>query len=119
VYWLLPILSSTLFPLLFHSSLAASSIAYAYVVIAGFLLLLNFGYEKLEQRLSPLHLLRTSFYFQQLSCLLPGGFLALDNGVMIFALLVWSTLFYMLTGYAYWGLVSLLFNVRESGGFLP
>ncbi|HZH37224.1 MAG TPA: MFS transporter, partial [Flavisolibacter sp.] len=94
---------------------AASSIAYAYVVIAGFLLLLNFGYEKLEQRLSPLHLLRTIILLSAIILVcFRGGFLALDNGVMIFALLVWSTLFYMLTGYAYWGLVSLLFNVRES-----
>ncbi len=32
----------------------------------------------------------------------------------IFVLLVSNTVIYMITGYAYWGLVSLLFNVRES-----
>lgn len=94
---------------------AVTSISYAYLVIAGFLLLLNVGYEKLEQRLSPLHLLRAVIAISALVLFLFWvGLLSWDKNTVIFSLLVWSTLFYMVTGYAYWGLVSLLFNIRES-----
>ena len=94
---------------------AATHLAYAYVCMAILLAIMNIGYEKLERRLSPLHLLRwiivcsaiTLFFFWT-------GLFAFNVGVMIFTLLVAATLFYMVTGYAYWGLVSLLFNVRES-----
>lgn len=92
-----------------------SSISYAYLVVAAFLLLLNIGYEKLEQRLSPLHLLRAVIAISAFVLLLFWfGLLTWDKTTMIFSLLVWTTLFYMVTGYAYWGLVSLLFNIRES-----
>jgi hypothetical protein len=92
-----------------------SSISYAYLMVAAFLLLLNIGYEKLEQRLSPLHLLRAVIAISGVVLLLFWfGLLTWDKSTMIFSLLVWTTLFYMVTGYAYWGLVSLLFNIRES-----
>jgi hypothetical protein len=94
---------------------AVTNIAYAYIIVAVFLLLLNVGYEKLEKRLSPLHLFRTIIVLSAVVLLFfRGGLLTLDQNLIIFALLVWSTLFYMMTGYAYWGLVALLFNVRES-----
>src|SRR5688500_5441323 len=94
---------------------AVTNIAYAYLVVAGFLLLLNVGYEKLEKKLSPLHLFRTILLLSVVILLFFRiGLLAMDRNTIIFALLVWGTLFYMMTGYAYWGLVSLLFNVRES-----
>jgi ATP:ADP antiporter, AAA family len=94
---------------------AVNNIAYAYLVVAGFLLLLNVGYEKLEKKLSPLHLFRTILLLSVVILLFfRVGLLTLDRNTIIFALLVWGTLFYMMTGYAYWGLVSLLFNVRES-----
>ncbi len=94
---------------------AVTNIAYAYLVVAGFLLLLNVGYEKLEKKLSPLHLFRTILLLSVVILLFfRVGLLTMDRNTIIFALLVWGTLFYMMTGYAYWGLVSLLFNVRES-----
>jgi hypothetical protein len=94
---------------------AVTNIAYAYLIIAGFLLLLNVGYEKLEKKLSPLHLFRTIILLSVLVLVFFRiGLLTMDQNTIIFALLVWGTLFYMMTGYAYWGLVSLLFNVRES-----
>lgn len=94
---------------------SVSSIAYAYMAIALVLSFLNLGYEKLEKRLSPLHLLRWIIVCSSMVLLVFWtGFLTVDKGFMIFALLVLGTLFYMVTGYAYWGLVSLLFNVRES-----
>src|SRR5688572_3314019 len=94
---------------------AVDNIAYGYIAIAVVLSFLNLGYERLEKKLSPLHLLRwiiISSCFVLLAFWV--GLLTLDKGVMIFCLLVLGTLFYMVTGYAYWGLVSLLFNIRES-----
>jgi hypothetical protein len=38
----------------------------------------------------------------------------LDKNSAIFILLVVSVLMYMVTGYAFWGLVSQLYNIRES-----
>lgn len=108
---LINIVSFTLF--IHHFSV--SSISYAYLAIAGVLLLLNIGYEKLEKKLSPLHLLRLIIFCSAaILVLFWSGFLVGNKETMIFMLLVWGTLFYMLTGYGYWGLVSLLFNVRES-----
>ena len=94
---------------------SVSSISYAYLVIACVLLLLNLGYEKLEKKLSPIHLLRAVIVISAIVLLFFWtGLMVWDKNTMIFLLLVWGTLFYMLTGYAYWGLVSLLFNIRES-----
>src|SRR5688572_25185398 len=93
----------------------ATRLAYAYVSIAILLAIMNLGYEKLEKRLSPLHLLRWIIVCSAITLFLFWtGLHAFNEGVMIFSLLVAATLFYMVTGYAYWGLVSLLFNVRES-----
>ena len=100
---------------LFIHYFSVNSIAYAYIAIALVLSFLNLGYEKLEKKLSPLHLLRWIIVCSSAVLLIFWtGFLTIDKSVMIFSLLVLGTLFYMVTGYAYWGLVSLLFNVRES-----
>ena len=37
-----------------------------------------------------------------------------NQHTFVFALVVFSFLIYMITGYAFWGLVSLLYNIRES-----
>jgi len=88
---------------------------YAYLAVAGSLLALNIAYEKLEHKFSPLQLLKYIVLFSAgVLLLFWTGFLAINENTLIFMLLVWSVLFYMVTGYAYWGLVSLLFNVRES-----
>ncbi|MER3472124.1 MAG: hypothetical protein C4330_12595 [Chitinophagaceae bacterium] len=90
-----------------------TGLPYAYLAIAGSLLLMTTGHEKLENKHSPLQLLRlivaapASIVF-----LFWVGLLAWDLKTVVFLLAVWSMLFYMVTGYAYWGLVSLLFNVR-------
>ena len=100
---------------LFLKYLSIQLLPYAYLAIAGMLVLLNIGYEKLEHRLSSLVLLQ---YIIGISALILAvmlvGFSFGNMHVFVFVLLVWSSLFYMVTGYAYWGLVSQLFNVRES-----
>jgi ATP:ADP antiporter, AAA family len=98
---------------IYHYSV--DGLPYVYLAIAGGLLLINIGYEKLEHRLSPLQLLKIIVSGSAaIVALFWFGFLVWNLNAMIFLLAVWSMLFYMVTGYAYWGLVSLLFNIRES-----
>ncbi len=100
---------------LFINKLKIEELPAAYMVIAGALLVLNLLYEKLEHRYSPLQLLKYIITGSLLVFfLLWLGLMYGDAHVFIFMLLIWSTLFYMVSGYAFWGLVSLLFNVRES-----
>jgi len=100
---------------LFIYNFPINTLPLVYVVIAVVLLILNFIYEKLEHLFSPLQLLRYVIGFA--ITLLIALWIGLANGnqnVFIFILIVSSVLIYMVTGYAFWGLVSLLFNVRES-----
>ena len=86
-----------------------------YLVIAGVLIMFNFIYEKLEHRFSPLQLIKYITGFAViLMIFLWIGLTYGNKDHFIFMLLVCSVLIYMITGYAFWGLVSLLFNVRES-----
>ena len=108
---LLNIISFTLF--IYHFSV--NILPQVYLTIALVLVVLNFFYEKLEHKLSPLQLLQIVIGISMV--ILAGSWMGLTFGVkadFIFILMVANTIIYMLTGYAYWGLVSLLFNVRES-----
>jgi len=99
----------------FIYNFSVDGLPYLYLAIAGGLLIINIGYEKLEHRLSPLQLLKIIVGGSAaIVALFWSGFLMWNLNAMIFLLAVWSMLFYMVTGYAYWGLVSLLFNIRES-----
>lgn len=90
-------------------------LAEVYLVTAVALMILNRVYEYLEHKYSPLTLLRIVIAFSVAVLLfLWVGLTFFDKSTYIFSLLVSSVLLYMLTGYAFWGLVSLLFNVRES-----
>ena len=99
----------------FLQSLSIHLLPVAYITIAVLLLLMNVAYEKLEHKLSPLVLIQRiiAFSIPVLLVLWLGLYFG-DQKIFIFALLVCSSLFYMVTGYAYWGLVSQLFNIRES-----
>lgn len=100
---------------LFIYTFKITNLPYAFLLIAVLLLGINLVYENLEHRLSPQQLLKIILLTSMgILVLLWSGVAALHMHVFIYALLVWSTLFYMITGYAFWGLVSLLFNVRES-----
>ena len=108
---LINIVSFTLFIYTFH----INQLPYAFLVIAVLLLGINLVYERLEHKLSPQQLLKIILLSSVVILLmLWTGLAATYKHVFVYALLVWSTLFYMVTGYAFWGLVSLLFNVRES-----
>ncbi|HEY0680094.1 MAG TPA: Npt1/Npt2 family nucleotide transporter [Chitinophagaceae bacterium] len=88
---------------------------YVYLAVAASLLLTNLGYEKLEHKHPPLQLLKFIIILSiAMTFLFWTGLVVTEGDAMIFVLLIWSVLFYMITGYSYWGLVSLLFNIRES-----
>lgn len=72
-------------------------------------------YQKLEHKYPPLVLLKHIITFSALIIvLLWVGLRFINEHAFTFLLFVWSIIFYMISGYAFWGLVSLLFNVRES-----
>ncbi len=100
---------------LFIYSFPVSSLPNVYLAIAVLLIVLNIIYEKLEHRFSPLQLLKYVISFGAiLTVVLWLGLTYGHKENFIFMLMVASVLIYMVTGYAFWGLVSLLFNVRES-----
>ena len=103
---------------LFIYDFSVKTLPYIYLAIALVLFVLNILYEKLEHKFSPLVLLKLVIGFAMLVLFVLWIGLSWGNKHdFIFALLVSSTIIYMLTSYAFWGLVSLLFNVRESRGF--
>jgi len=100
---------------LFVYNFPVDNLPLVYLVIAVVLILFNFIYEKLEHHFSPLQLLKYITGFGViLMIVLWIGLTYGNKDNFIFMLLVCSVLIYMITGYAFWGLVSLLFNVRES-----
>ncbi len=86
-----------------------------YVEVAVILFLMNMGYEKLEHRFKPIPLMKIILGVSaSIIILLWIGLAGGDKNTFIYLFLIASMLLYMLTGYAFWGMVSLLFNVRES-----
>lgn len=100
---------------LFIYNFPISALPEVYMILAVLLILINLVYEKLEHALKPHQLLK-------LIIALSGGIILLlwlglaggDKNTFIYFFMIASMLLYMITGYAFWGLVSLLFNVRES-----
>lgn len=100
---------------LFIYSFPIAALPKVYLTVAAALILINIIYEKLEHVFSPLQLLKYVISFCAiLSVALWLGLMQGNKDHFIFMLMVASILIYMVTGYAFWGLVSLLFNVRES-----
>ncbi|MBS1608443.1 MAG: MFS transporter [Bacteroidetes bacterium] len=92
-----------------------TQLPYGYLTVAICLILVNVFYQKLEHKYPPLVLLKHIITFSALIIvLLWVGLRFINEHVFTFLLFVWSVIFYMISGYAFWGLVSLLFNVRES-----
>jgi hypothetical protein len=100
---------------LFVYNFPITQLPLVYITIAVVLMVLNYLYEKLEHRLSPLQLLKIILIIAIFVIMgLWFGLSFSNTHDFIFVLLVANTIIYMITGYAFWGLVSLLFNVRES-----
>ena len=99
----------------FIHEFSITRLPYVYITVAVCLVLVNILYTKLEHKYPPLLLLERIIIFCSIILVLLWVGLRFSNAhVFTFLLLVWSTIFYMISGYAFWGLVSLLFNVRES-----
>jgi len=87
----------------------------AYVLSSILLVFINQLYAKMDARYSSLKLLRIIILFSAASVLLFRLFLSFTGfKYPVFLLAAWNIVIYMLVGYAFWGLTSLLFNVRES-----
>ena len=100
---------------LFIYNFSVHTLPVVYISVALLLFVSNIGYEKIEHKLSPPHLLK--FIIGLSAVLLIVFWTGLTYGNkndFIFILLMGNTLIYMIIGFAFWGLVSLLFNVRES-----
>ena len=92
-----------------------TQLPYGYLTVAVCLILVNIFYQKLEHKFPPLILLKHIITFSAIIIvLLWAGLRFVNEHAFTFLLFVWSVIFYMIAGYAFWGLVSLLFNVRES-----
>lgn len=100
---------------LFINEFDIAQLPVVYLAVAVVLIVLNYLYEKLEHTFSPPFVLKTVIGGAVgLLIMLWIGLSFGDHHNFIFVLLVSNTVIYMVTGYAFWGLVALLFNVRES-----
>lgn len=92
-----------------------NKLPFVYLAIAVVLIVLNFFYEKIEHKFLPAFVLKTIIGAAIAVLIMMWIGLSFGNThEFIFVLLVSNTVIYMVTGYAFWGLVALLFNVRES-----
>jgi ATP/ADP translocase len=100
---------------LFVYSFPVQMLPVVYLAIAVMMVVCNIGYEKMEHKLTPPQLLKVIIGVSGLLLVMIWIGLSFGNKHdFIFILLMTNTLVYMITGFAFWGLVSLLFNVRES-----
>ncbi len=84
-----------------------------YILIAFLLLIVNILYEKIEHNSSPVKVLKIVFIISIITLVILWIGI-INSERLIFILVICTSVLYMLTGYAFWGFASLLFNIRES-----
>ena len=100
---------------LFVYNFPINTLPVVYLCTAILLFVCNIFYEKIEHKLAPPQLLQFIVGVSALLLILLWVGLKFGNkDNFIFILLLSNTLVYMVISFAFWGLVSLLFNVRES-----
>ncbi len=100
---------------MFLSNYEIKILPVSYILSACLLLVFNRIYSYTEARLSPPKLLRLVILFSALSILVFWVLLiALPFKQLPLIIAGWYMLIYMLVGYAFWGMASVIFNVRES-----
>ncbi|HSN62181.1 MAG TPA: hypothetical protein VLR49_14675, partial [Ferruginibacter sp.] len=100
---------------LFIYNFSVETLPVVYLCAAVLLFVCNIVYEKIEHWLSPPQLLKFIIGISAILLIIIWiGLLFGNKNNFIFILLLSNTLVYMIIGFAFWGLVSLLFNVRES-----
>ncbi|MHC2990395.1 hypothetical protein OB13_01905 [Pontibacter sp. HJ8] len=99
----------------FLSTFEVTVLPTVYLAAGACLLLFNFGYARVEPRFAPGRLLQLAALFSAASvlvCWLALEFFSL--AWLTIGLVIWNLVIYLLIGQAFWGMVSMLFNVRES-----
>lgn len=87
----------------------------AFILAAILVTLFNLAYSYIEKHYSPVKVLQLVTVFSGASVLIFWlGIVATDSWLLPFVLAAWNVVIYILVGTAFWGLASLLFNVRES-----
>lgn len=100
---------------LFVYNFPVHTLPVVYLSVAVLLVVCNLGYEKIEHKFSPPQLLKIIIGIAAVLLVVFWAGLTFGNKHnFIFILLMGNTLIYMIISFAFWGLVSLLFNVRES-----
>ncbi|MES2646771.1 MAG: hypothetical protein V4717_07860 [Bacteroidota bacterium] len=86
-----------------------------YLLAAFILFPVNALYARMDLKLNSKKLLQLSIVFAAVSMgLLLILWVTIQSEWLVLLLVAWNLMLYMVVGYAYWGLASLLFNVRES-----
>ncbi len=98
---------------LYHFPVTKAPVVY---LLAAFILFpINALYARLDLKLNSKRLLQVSIVFAAISMsLLLLLWVTLKTEWLVILFVAWNLMLYMVVGYAYWGLASLLFNVRES-----
>ena len=98
---------------LYHFPITKAPVVY---LLAAFILFpINALYARLDLKLNSKKLLQVSIVFAAISmATLLLLWVTLQTTWLVILFVAWNLMLYMVVGYAYWGLASLLFNVRES-----
>ncbi|AKD04049.1 hypothetical protein POKO110462_21115 [Pontibacter korlensis] len=100
---------------LFLSSFEVTVLPKVYLMAGACLLLFNYVYTHVEHRFTPAKLLQLASVFSAFSiflCWLAYTFFYFEW--LTIALIIWNLVIYLLIGEAFWGMVAMQFNVRES-----
>ncbi len=112
---------------LFLTNNPASELPHVYIITAILLWGISFVYNKLEHRLSTKNLIFSVLIFNSIVILVFRLFITPDAHLYLYLMLAFYYLLYLLNNLEFWGLVALLFDVRQSkrlfaivsGGDLP
>src|SRR4051812_32908312 len=100
---------------MFLSAYSIKTLPIAYILSACLLFVFNPIYSYLDEKFSSPRLLAIVILFSAFSTLLFWTILNLVPFKQLpLIIAAWYMLLYMLIGYAFWGMASILFNVRES-----
>lgn len=100
---------------LFLSKYPIDVLPYVFIIAALLILVFNKLYAYFEHRYAATVLLQLIVVFTLVVTFVFWCLIQIfSEPVLVLLFAAWTTLLYMLVGYSFWGLASLLFNVRES-----
>jgi ATP:ADP antiporter, AAA family len=112
---------------IFLTAYPASELPFVYIISALLLWGFSYLYNQLEHKLSTKKLIYTVLIFNSIAILLFRVFIHTEYNWFLYLMLAFYNLLYLLNNLEFWGLVALLFDVRQSkrlfaivsGGDLP